>query len=286
MNTIFIDFKNINNLKKSDKIKNTIFKYCIKDDILDGILNKNTVITIDKEYIFNQLRKNKYSIHDRLLKAKIKNKYRKNNEVNILFSKEFDAYLNVKKYILNLLRLNSITIYNEINIKNNLKTNDMLYINKHIADSKINIIKLKILVAINNINDFDQDKLLEYISKYKFVDILRTESINKYDCKKLFNIIENINNEYGTTIDIIKRRNLQKYHICLSYSDMNKLDFSQKYILSNKVLYINMKDIDSDIFCDEYLCYKRYEPEILTLFNRLELDSQRFSKVKLGFIFK
>ncbi len=50
---------------------------------------------------------------------------------------------------------------------------------KYINDNKIDLCKLKILIIINDLRDFDENKLLEYISKYKFVDVLKTKNINK-----------------------------------------------------------------------------------------------------------
>ena len=287
MNTIFIDFKDdIAKENKLDKIKSKLFKYVVKDDILNGVLSKNTYITIDREYIQNQLKKSKYSYYDKLLKYNINKKYKKNESVNLIFSKEFDKYIKVKEYILNLFRLNKITAYNEIVIPNKLKINDTLYIQKYINDNKKDLNKFKILIILDNITDYDETKLLEYISKYKFIDILKTKNINKYEYNKLLKNIQRINNEYGTTIDIIQKRNIQKYDVYLVYSNLDKIELSSKYILSNKSLYINMLDVDLDVLSEEYICYERYEPEILTLLNRLIINANHFSKVKLGFLFK
>lgn len=286
MNTIFVDFKYDNEKNKLNKFKEKYFKYFVNYDILNNEFTKNIYITIDKEYIEKQLQKNKYSIYDKLLKININRKYKNTEEVNVIFSKEFDNYKIVKVYILDLFRLNSITRYDEVVIHNKLKENDVLYIEKYITDNKKDINKLKILVVIDNIKDYDESKIVEYISKYKFVDILITNNINKFDLKKIEKSIERINNEYGTTIDIIKRRNIQKYDVYLIYSDLDRFEFTQKYILSSKSLYINMKDVDLDILSEEYLTYKRYEPEISTLLNRLNINKDNFTKVKLGFLFK
>ena len=287
MNTIFIDFKDdIAKENKLDKIKNKLFKYVVKDDILNGVLSKNTYITIDREYIQNQLKKCKYSYYDKLLKFNINRKYKKNESANLVFSKEFDKYVKIKEYILDLFRLNKITAYNEIVIPNNLKLNDTIYIEKYIKDNKKDLNKFKILIILDNITDYDETKLLEYISKYKFIDILKTKNINKYEYNKLLKNIQRINNEYGTTIDIIQKRNIQKYDVYLVYSNLDKMEFLRNYILSNKSLYINMLDVDLDVLSEEYICYERYEPEILTLLNRLRINANHFSKVKLGFLFK
>ena len=167
-----------------------------------------------------------------------------------------------------------------------IERKDVVYMDKYINDNKIDLCKLKILIIINELRDFDENKLLEYISKYKFVDVLKTKNINKYDSSKLQKFIKNINNEYGTTIELIGKRNIQKYNIYLMYSKMDRNIFIQQYILNSKSLYLDMNDIDMDIMSEEYICYKRYEPEILTILNRLEINRNNFSKVKLGFLFK
>lgn len=292
MNTIFIDFKSndskekksINNIKKV--VTNKIFKYIVNDDILNNSLSKITYIRIDREYINNQLQKGKYSIYDKILKLNINRKYGKNDVVHLIFANEFDDCKVIKEYILRLFRLNNLTVYEELNIKNNLKRKDLVYMGKYINDNKIDLCKLKILIIINDLRDFDENKLLEYISKYKFVDVLKTKNINKYDSSKLQKFIKNINNEYGTTIELIGKRNIQKYNIYLMYSKMDRNIFIQQYILNSKSLYLDMNDIDMDIMSEEYICYKRYEPEILTILNRLEINRNNFSKVKLGFLFK
>ncbi len=292
MNTIFIDFKckdskekkSINNIRKL--VTNKIFKYIVNDDILNNSLSKITYIRIDREYINIQLQKGKYSIYDKILKLNINRKYGKNDVVHLIFSKEFDKNQLIKKYILGLFRLNKVTIYEELDIKNNLKVNDKIYMDKYIRDNKIDLCKLKILIVLDHIKDYDEKKLLEYISKYKFIDILKTKNINKYDSAKLQGFIQKINNEYGTTIDLIGRRNIQKYNIYLLYSKIDRDSFIQKYILNSKSLYLDLNDVDMDVMSDEYICYKRYEPEILTILNRLEINKNNFSKVKLGFLFK
>lgn len=290
MNTIFIDFKDNNyksdkkNVKK--KIINKFFKYVITDDVLNSNLSKITYLRIDKQYINIQIKKCKYSIYDKLLKIIINRKYGKNDVVHLIFSKEFDKNQLIKKYILGLFRLNKVTIYEELDIKNNLKVNDKIYMDKYIRDNKIDLCKLKILIVLDHIKDYDEKKLLEYISKYKFIDILKTKNINKYDSAKLQGFIQKINNEYGTTIDLIGRRNIQKYNIYLLYSKIDRDSFIQKYILNSKSLYLDLNDVDMDVMSDEYICYKRYEPEILTILNRLEINKNNFSKVKLGFLFK
>lgn len=292
MNTIFIDFKckdskekkSINNIRKL--VTNKIFKYIVNDDILNNSLSKITYIRIDREYINIQLQKGKYSIYDKILKLNINRKYGKNDVVHLIFSKEFDKNQLIKKYILGLFRLNKVTIYEELDIKNNLKVNDKIYMDKYIRDNKIDLCKLKILIVLDHIKDYDEKKLLEYISKYKFIDILKTKNINKYDSAKLQGFIQKINNEYGTTIDLIGRRNIQKYNIYLLYSKIDRDSFIQKYILNSKSLYLDLNDVDMDVMSDEYICYKRYEPEILTILNRLEINKNNFIKVKLGFLFK
>lgn len=284
MNNIFIDYSNKNN--KKNKFKDVIFKYNVVDDMLNNKLVKNTYITLDKYYMENITKKNRYNIYDRIFKFMVNLKYSVNDEVNVIFSNLFDNESNIKSFILDLLRLNSLTIYKEIKNKNTLKINDVKYINEYIKTRNKEIDKLRLLIVIDNINDFDEEKFKEYISKYKFIDILKTKNINRYDYKKLLSYVQRTNTEYGTTIEIKQKRNLQNYDVLLIYSKLNKLNFCEKYIVSRDSLYLDFADIDSDIYNDWYLVYKRYEPEILTLLDRLKIEVNNFSKQKLGFIFK
>lgn len=284
MNNIFIDYSNKNN--KKNKFKDVIFKYNVVDDMLNNKLVKNTYITLDKYYMENITKKNRYNIYDRIFKFMVNLKYSVNDEVNVIFSNLFDNESNIKSFILDLLRLNSLTIYKEIKNKNTLKINDVKYINEYIKTRNKEIDKLRLLIVIDNINDFDEEKFKEYISKYKFIDILKTKNINRYDYKKLLSYVQRTNTEYGTTIEIKQKRNLQNYDVLLIYSKLNKLNFCEKYIVSRDSLYLDFTDIDSDIYNDWYLVYKRNEPEILTLLDRLKIEVNNFSKQKLGFIFK
>jgi len=161
-----------------------------------------------------------------------------------------------------------------------------MYIDKYIKDKNTKIEKLKILVVLANFKDYDKEKILEYISKYKYVDILITNNISQFDLKKLEKDIFLLNNEYGTTIEVIKKRNVQKYDVYLVYSNIPRFELSQRYILGRNSLYINLTDIDYDILSDEVLTYERFEPEITTLFNRLNLNLENFSKSKVGFLYK
>lgn len=302
MNTIFVDFYNnnkerkknnfdnkkicINELYKLNDAKINCIKYQITDDILNGKKSKITHVSIKKEYIINQTQKLKYSMQDKIFKMNINKKFGKNDEVNLVFSKEFEYNIKLKEYIIDLLKLNKLTMYNEIKIKNELKNKDMMYIDKYIKDKNITIEKLKILVVIDNFEDYDKKKFLEYISKYKYVDILVTNNISQFDFKKLEKDIILLNNEYGTTTEIIKKRNVQKYDVYLVYSNIPRFELSQRYILGRNSLYINLTDIDYDILSDEVLTYERFEPEITTLFNRLNLNLENFSKSKVGFLYK
>lgn len=284
MNNIFIDYKTSGN--KKHRVKNYILKYSIVDDILNNKLVKNTYITIDKNYIENKKNKNQYNLYDKIFKHVVNFKYSINDEVNVIFSNLFDNDSYIKSFILDLLRLNNLTIYNEVLNKNTLKENDHKHIKEYLKTRSKEIDKLKLLMVIDNINDFNKEKFIEYISKYKFVDILKTKNINGYDYRKLLNYIQNINKEYGTAVEIKQKRNLQNYDVLLIYSKINKVDFCEKYIVSNESLYLDFTDIDSDIYNDWYLVYKRYEPEVLTLLNRLNIKENNFSKQKLGYIFK
>lgn len=106
--------------------------------------------------------------------------------------------------------------------------------------------------------------------------------INKIDYKKLSTSIDELNDEFGSTIDIIQRRNIQEYNIYLMFSKVKKEDFYSHYILRKKSKYIDLNNADDDIYNENIKVYKRNKYELSTLFNRLELSDDNFSKNKLG----
>ena len=124
--------------------------------------------------------------------------------------------------------------------------------------------------------------MIEYISNYKFVDVLKMSGIDKSCYKNLSENIEKINNEFGSTIEITQRRNIQEYNIYLIYSKVNCENFKSHYILRKKSKIIDMHDEEQDILNLNNKAYEKNKEYIKTLFNRIDVDINNYSKNKLG----
>jgi hypothetical protein len=163
-----------------------------------------------------------------------------------------------------------------------MNENDIKYIEEFIEMSKVNKNKLKILLILNDIKDYKDEKVREYITKYKYVDILKMPNITKTQYKDILSSIESINEEYGSTISIIQKRNIQEYHILIMYSKVSYEYFSTHFILRKKSKYIDMKDEDFDKYNVNICEYEKNKSYMLTLSSRLNMDLSRYSKNKIG----
>ncbi len=301
MNTIFIDvteqkskyFENKKSIKKRiiNKFKNInidFFKFNIVCDYINNnnANNKTMYLNFDINYFNNDLYSNKHKITKYITSRKLKNNFKNINELYIVFSKRIDENIEIKNYIKNIFNLNENIEINYISANNQMLKNDVKYIDDFIIENDIKPNKLKILTVINDVNDYNNDKMLEYISKYKFIDVLKTNSISKYDYKILNEKISDINNEYGTTIDIIQKRNIQDYNVYIMFSKINKQDFVTHYILQKDSKYVDMYDTDNDVLTSEIVEYEKSKYEINTILDRLNIDKNNFSTNKLGSWYK
>ena len=92
-----------------------------------------------------------------LLKRKKKEK-----NINIIFSRNISLNTKLKSFFVNNMK--SVCIdFNYIEVENKLKDLDMQYISRYILEKKIDKNKFKILITIDNIKDFDLEKIKEYI---------------------------------------------------------------------------------------------------------------------------
>ena len=265
--------------------------------IVKDILNSKNTCNIHVKFNINFIKKNidkeRFVFLIYFLVKKIQHMIRKyayaNSDkkikFNILYSKKIEEDKKIKQYLEYILSLVKNIELAQINIKNEMLEHDEKYIVKYISDVKKDKSKLKILLVLDNINDFNYDKIIEYISEYKFKKKKKTNNISKTDYKKLSNRVDKINNEYGTTIDIIQQRNITDYHIYLMYSNINKKDFTSHFILNKDGIYVDMLDVDSDIYNENYQKYKKYKDDIKIFCNRMNIKTEEFSKLKLAYIF-
>ena len=291
MNTIFID---VNDLKdkgnEKNKIFNTLkqklFKVSITRDFTNDKFNKNIFLQIDKDFLDSTLKK-KRKISDFFIKLFLKNEYKKDTDLFVVMSKEIDKNKEYKKYILNLINVflgNTLKV-NEIKTQNNMLKHDTVYIDTLLDKKDVKLNKANILVVVNNIKDFKEEKIIEYIKKYKYVDILRLNGISKREHKILLEKINNINDEYGTTIEIIQRRNISEYDVYVFYSNIELEQFKDHYILNRELNILDTKNEEQDTLSLSYRTYKKNKYELEALFNRINCDMNRFSKNKLGNLF-
>lgn len=260
MNIIFIDefIKNEKiTLKKKDKITFNLFGFYIeKYKINKKIYIFKVIVNKDKSKINLKLYK---KIIDKICNKSIKNYF--------VFSKK----CNNDKFLFTKNSHNMV-----VTEQNNLATNDTKYIKKYLDKNDIPRENVKVLMIIDNINNFELDKIKYYISIYKILNIYLTNNKIK---EKVENIICNINNELGTTIDLVSKINLENYNVILIFS--KNYPYDNNLAFSN-LFFLDYNNSDLDICSSTYKAYYKNKNEIIKLFNRLNLDISRFEKTKLG----
>ena len=272
---------------KKEYYKYNFFKYNYTSDMLNSNYGRNMSLKLDVDYILDKLINNKkYSLKMFNIKQNLKKELSGLQSVNVIFDNSYDELNdeykdNIKQYVYDILSYDDIKI-NEIKSINKMYENDIKHIDEYIKKAKINENKLKILLILNEYSDYTEEKIKEYISKYKFVDILKMPNISKVEYKKILDSIEKINEEYGSTIDIITKKNIQEYQIYIMYSNVDKDYFFSHYILRKKSNYIEMKNVDFDKYNEGINEFEKNESYILTLATRLGLDIKRYSKNKVG----
>ena len=272
---------------KVEYYKYNFLKYSYVSDILNNDFGKNMSLKLNIDYILDKLTSSKTNNINFLgLNSILKKDTLGITNLNLIFDRTFDELneslrQDLKEYISNIIANDEINI-KEIISNNEMYINDVKYIEQYLNDTKTNKNKLKILIVLNDIRNYDEEKIKEYISNYKFVDILKMSNINKFEHKKIQDSIENINEEYGSAIDIIQRRNIQDYHIYIMFSDVSEEYFNSHYILRKKSKYIDMRNEDMDIYNNNILEYEKNKSYILTLTQRLNIDINKYSKNKIG----
>lgn len=281
MNNLFVDIyesqnKSLNLTSVTNKMLLKTFGYILKEDkLLKTKTSSNIFLNLDKEKVLD-LNKNKKAFK-RSLKFLLKNK----RNITVVFSRKIKNTIGLEDTIKKLFDQIGLD-FRYIDSLNKLKTLDISYIERYMTIKKINPDRFKLLVAIDDILDFDFEKFLEYVLKYKCVDILKMQDINKYDYKKLAKVVENINNEYGSSVQIIQKRNLQNYDFCILYTENQKEYFKSHYVLKREAYILDITNVDDDILSKEYKIYEKNKSYIETIFKRMKLDVNEFCKVDLG----
>jgi hypothetical protein len=153
-----------------------------------------------------------------------------------------------------------------------MKKNDIKNIDIFIKNNNLDIYKVKVIYVIKNKENIDIERFLEYIYKYKFVDILYT---NKVD-SSIKRQVNNLNNEYGTSIEVIDKKNVSKYDIYI-LEDVYKKDL-EGYILNKKRLVIELNNSTDDLFNEYNKCYDKNSIKLKNI-NELE----KYNKTSIGY---
>lgn len=278
MNNVFVDV-----LKEKQALKLNILEraslkfmgFVLKEDkLLKNKALSTYFVLLDLSKIQNN---DKYlKMLHRVLKYK---KVEKN--INVVLSRNISENTKLKESLIKLFG-SLDTSYNCVEVENNLKSIDMQYISRYILENKIDVNKFKILLVLDKLKDFDLDKLREYITNYKFVDILKTVSVTKSEYNRLSKVVDKINDEYGSSIEIIQKRNIQNYDYYILYSSNIKEKFKSHYVLNKNAYILDITDVDDDILSKEYKSYEKHRPYLETLFNRLSINLESFKKSELG----
>ncbi len=235
-------------------ISNKIKKYSIEEYSIDVINFKYIKFNINIDIVNkatlsnNKMIKFMYYKYLKYVLNKVSNICNKESINEIVLSKKLTSSKN--KDILKTI-LSSLEIHEMILTKEN---NTIMYNSfKYIKDLDP---KLKILCITNN--NISTEILLEYMSKFKKVDILYNNS--SIDTKFL-NEIERINNEYGTSASFIKNNDISTYDIYMIFDD---IDLSY-YKLNKRAKIIPLISSENDIYSYEYIIYNKYKSYIDTL---------------------
>lgn len=297
MDIVFIDIcdnKEIFNISNYNQKNINIIKIKLGKKFIENLLLFETHINIRKKNKDNKDNKN-ISKKNKLSTLKIDNLFCYIRciyyyDLSIKYSKKIKNYINdgiiiysteiqknnyniyIEKYLLNKCK------YKGIEHKNTIKENVFKNIDLFITKNDINKNKLRILLILDNIFNLDYNKIIECIQKYKFLDILCVNN-NLVEIQKN---IRNINNEYGTSIEIINRFNILNYDIYININ-VDKGYFFEHYIVNKKSRYIDLNDSSTD----EYnICYINYEQYINQKNFNISVDSDRYSMLDIGYMYK
>jgi hypothetical protein len=181
-------------------------------------------------------------------------------------SKSIDENIKIKEIITNGIN-NLIFVSNQ----NNLYDNDKIYIEKYIKDNNLDILNIKIIVIIDELDYLIKRKIENLILKYKFVDVFST-CINN----EIINFIEKMNNNYGTVIEILDKIPFEYYNIFLVFSKKYKV------IQTKSSFILDYNNSDLDVKSNTYLIFKNNIKYFNKIFKYFDIEISRFEKTKLG----
>lgn len=213
-------------------------------------------------YFLNiNLEKRNPFILNRFLRLKLRK-----NKVYTVLSKKLEENIKLKQ-ILNTNLLDNIFVSNQ----NNLYDNDKIYIDEYIKNNNLDISKIKVLVIIDELELLQKRKIEELIKKYKIVDICSNNT-----SKSILKYIDEINNKYGTVVEVIDKFKNGYYNILLVFSKKYEVNQTE----DSFILDYNNSDLDKK--SNTYLIFKNNEKQFQKIFKNLDIELSRFEKTKLG----
>ncbi len=305
MNTLFVNL-DVNYAHSKENFN----KRKVRNNVILDNINKTKTIFKDFAYkltgfsfvsdiISNNKRNNTYFLNiygdvffastksEYLLKKFLNIKFKDIRDLNIIFSRNFEDYINQKKQIIDFMNKISTDLdITYISSENNLKNLDKKYILRYITTLKKDIRKFKMLIVIKSLADLDILKLKEYIEEYKYVDILKLSDMSKSEYAKLIQIVKNINEEYGSSIEVIQKRNILEYDFYLLYAKGIKEFFISHFLINKQAGILDLTNKDDDVLSTPYRAYFKNKYYIMTMFDRVKLNIDNFSKMELGMIYK
>ena len=275
MNTIFVD---INEKAKSGFFSKFVPTTKFKKEIIDKKYIFN--ITFD-DILLNALKDNKLRFKTYVEKKFLRKNLNDICDLNLIFTSKIDKDIQKRNLLIKFIESIYGKKINIIEKRNSMLNNDKKYIKDYMKKNSIEPFDIKILVILDEVKDYNEKKIIEYIENYKVVDIFLSIENSRYS--KLLQRIEDINNEFGTSIKIINRRNVEDYNVYISYS--NKFlqeNFISYYITCKNGIYVDINNSDEDIYSYEFYTYKKYEEDIKNILFKIDIDYLKYSISKIG----
>lgn len=286
MNTLFIDVYKFSTIRKTTKksiitLKDVFFKFKIFKSNIENVW----ILLLDVSFL------ECFSCQKNLLERYIAKVFLKKikkifccvfDNLNIVLP-TFFSKLRYKDSVIDVLK-KMCPLAKEVTISSSVPLNDYIYITAFAKKSSIDLEKLRISLILNNIDGIEIEKIMQYIYKYKFFDICMWNTSST--CKvKIQKYVETLNDEYGTSIDIISKENLHFYDVCISFLDISIDDIRSDVIVKKDNMLLEMYDIDSDVYSDEIKYFNCNEEKIENFFNINGLKLDDYYKKVLGYVF-
>ncbi len=261
MNTIFI--KEVSNTVMNGKnVKLDVSKVGNENYILEMSLNISKINDISKyingikkeNVIHNKPTlistisnfKNKHNINK--LKKNMEKLIKNNNLIgySVVFSNTLKKKKDIKDYIKEILQQFSINEYLFFStVENNLDK----YIEEYKLNNNLKNEDITPAILANDVNNINLNIIKDLNNKYKELVIFSLDKVGK----KFQNKIKEINDEYGSCIQILNRstKDFKRYNICI-FIDKSRIEYS-KFRFSKNTCFVDFTNKENDKFNEKYL---------------------------------